>query len=93
MRIQCPFCGERDLSEFSYRGDAGFRRPDAASPDAGLRFFEEVYLRANPAGAHEELWYHLYGCRSWLKVTRNTRTHEILAVLPGKAVDAAASRS
>ena len=25
-------------------------------------------------------------------MTRNTRTHEILAVLPGKAVDAAASR-
>jgi len=25
-RIQCPFCGERDLSEFSYRGDAGFKR-------------------------------------------------------------------
>jgi heterotetrameric sarcosine oxidase delta subunit len=93
MRIQWPFCGERDLSEFSYRGDAGFRRPDGAAPDAGPRFFEEVYLRVNPAGPHEELWYHLYGCRSWLKVTRNTRTHEILAVLPGKAVDAAASRS
>ena len=93
MRIQCPFCGERDLSEFSYRGDAGFRRPDAAAPDAGPRFFEEVYLRVNPAGAHEELWYHLYGCRSWLKVTRNTRTHEILAVLPGQAADTAASRS
>ena len=25
MRIQCPFCGERDLSEFAYRGDADIR--------------------------------------------------------------------
>jgi len=84
MRIQCPFCGERDLSEFSYRGDAAFQRPDGLAPDAGARYFEAVYLRTNPAGPHEELWYHLFGCRSWLKVTRDTRTHVILGVRPGK---------
>jgi methylglutamate dehydrogenase subunit B len=78
MRIQCPFCGERDLSEFSYLGDAAFRRPE---PDASQAvFYEAVYLRDNPAGPHEELWYHASGCRSWLRVTRNTRTHEILGV-------------
>ena len=93
MRIQCPFCGERDLSEFSYRGDAAFKRPDASASDAGPQFYEEVYLRSNPAGAHEELWYHLHGCRSWLKVTRNTRTHEVLAVARGAGLDAAAARS
>jgi sarcosine oxidase subunit delta len=38
-----------------------------------------VYLRDNPAGAHEELWYHAFGCRSWLIVTRDTRSHEIRA--------------
>jgi sarcosine oxidase subunit delta len=92
MRIQCPFCGERDLSEFSYRGDAAFKRPDASAPDAGHRFFEEVYLRVNPAGVHEELWYHVFGCRSWLKVTRNTRTHDILAVALGGSASAAAAR-
>jgi sarcosine oxidase subunit delta len=76
MRIQCPFCGERDLSEFSYLGDAAFKRPD---PDASqAEFYAAVYLRDNPAGPHEELWYHASGCRSWLRVTRNTRTHEIL---------------
>jgi sarcosine oxidase subunit delta len=92
MRIQCPFCGERDVSEFSYRGDAGFRRPDASASDAASQYFEAVYLRTNPAGPHEELWYHLYGCRSWLKVMRNTRTHEILAVRLGHAVDEEESR-
>jgi sarcosine oxidase subunit delta len=88
MRIQCPFCGERDVSEFSYRGDAAFKRPDAAGPDAVARYVEAVYVRTNPAGPHEELWYHLFGCRSWLKVRRNTRTHEILAVRAGHAPDA-----
>jgi len=34
-------------------------------------------LRDNPSGNHQELWYHGGGCRSWLVVTRNTRTHEI----------------
>jgi methylglutamate dehydrogenase subunit B len=80
MRIRCPFCGERDVSEFAYLGDAQFKRPDPGTPDAVARFFEAVYLRDNPAGPHEELWYHSYGCRSWLRVTRDTLTHEILAI-------------
>jgi heterotetrameric sarcosine oxidase delta subunit len=80
MRIYCPFCGERDLSEFAYHGDANAVRPDPEAPDAAERFFGALYLRDNPAGAHEELWYHTFGCRSWLKVRRDTRTHEVLAV-------------
>jgi sarcosine oxidase subunit delta len=78
VRIPCPFCGERDLSEFAYLGDAGYRRPELGPADHE-QFYEAVYLRDNPAGPHEELWYHAFGCRSWLIVTRNTRTHEILS--------------
>ncbi|HTZ77621.1 MAG TPA: sarcosine oxidase subunit delta [Stellaceae bacterium] len=78
MRIPCPFCGARDLSEFTYLGDADVVRPDPTAPEAEARFFEAVYLRDNPAGPHDELWYHASGCRSWLRVTRNTVTHEIL---------------
>jgi sarcosine oxidase subunit delta len=80
MRIQCPFCGERDLSEFAYLGAADLSRPDPATADADMRFFAAIYVRDNPAGPHHELWYHASGCRSWLRVLRNTRTHEILAV-------------
>jgi sarcosine oxidase subunit delta len=80
MRIHCPFCAERDLSEFTYLGDADFRRPDPQAADAQSQFSDAMYLRDNPAGPHDELWYHASGCRSWLRVTRNTRTHEILAV-------------
>ena len=80
MRIECPFCGERDVSEFSYLGDAGCRRPPADAEGLADRFYEAVYLRDNPAGPHEELWYHANGCLSWLRVTRDTRTHAILAV-------------
>ncbi len=77
MRIACPYCGARGVHEFTYLGDAGPSRPDAAAPDAGKRFYEYAYLRDNPEGAHDELWYHGSGCRSWLKVRRNTKTHVI----------------
>ena len=80
MRIECPFCGERDVSEFAYLGDASFHRPSPEAADAADRFYEAVYLRDNPAGPHQELWYHANGCLSWLRVTRDTRTHAILAV-------------
>ncbi len=80
MRIECPFCGERDVSEFKYLGDAAFRRPQSGAENVADRFYEAVYLRDNPAGPHRELWYHAGGCLSWLRVTRDTRTHEILGV-------------
>jgi methylglutamate dehydrogenase subunit B len=79
MRIRCPFCGERGSGEFTYLG-ADVSRPNPDTPQAHSEFFEAVYVRENPAGKHEELWYHASGCRSWLIVARDTRTHEIFAV-------------
>lgn len=86
MRIVCPFCGSRDVQEFSYLGDASLsNRPQAAVEElAGgadaVAWQDYLYLRANEAGDHQELWYHAAGCRQWLKVKRNLRTHEISAV-------------
>ena len=79
MRIPCPFCGDRDLSEFAYLGDATLTRPDPSAPNAERAFHDYVYLRDNPAGPHREFWHHVSGCRSWLVVTRDTRDHAILA--------------
>ena len=82
MRIPCPFCGSRDSSEFSYLGDATMTRPDTSdlSADTDFAMSEYVYLRSNPAGAHQELWYHAAGCHAWLTVTRDTLTHDISGV-------------
>ena len=79
MRIPCPYCGERDVQEFTYLGDAGPRRPDGLSASMEA-MHDYVYLRDNPAGPHRELWQHAAGCRAWLVVTRDTRTHAIEAV-------------
>ena len=51
--------------------------PIRRRPTPRATFYDYVYLRDNPSGIHRELWYHGGGCRAWLVVTRNTRTHEI----------------
>ncbi len=79
MLIPHPLLGLRDSEEFSYLGDVSLLdRPDGMAPDAPARFNEYMHLRDNPAGVHRELWFHEQGDRSWLVVTRNTVTHEIL---------------
>ena len=87
MRIVCPFCGDRELGEFTYRGDAKPQRPAADAGEDAV--YDYVYLRDNVAGVMSEHWYHGGGCRSWLKVTRNTLTHEISAVEPAVGAGAA----
>ncbi len=79
MIINCPYCGMRDLSEFTYQGDANRVRPDPASTDQEA-WNEYVYQRVNTAGDHKEFWQHSGGCRSHLAVTRNTVTHAIGSV-------------
>lgn len=78
MRIDCPFCGPRDLVEFSYCGDAenadARPEPSAENTDAWNRW---VYDRSNPMGDHTELWQHTGGCRQFLRLTRSTLTHTI----------------
>ncbi|WP_192365504.1 sarcosine oxidase subunit delta [Mesorhizobium mediterraneum] len=86
MRIVCPFCGERDLGEFTCLGDAKPVRPAANASEDDV--FDYVYLRDNVAGAMSEHWYHGGGCRAWLKIARNTLTHEISSVEPAAGVGA-----
>jgi sarcosine oxidase subunit delta len=81
MLINHPLLGPRDATEFTYLGDAALiDRPDGLSETASQEFYAYQYLRDNPAGPHRELWFHEAGDRSWLVVTRDTRTHEITSV-------------
>ncbi|ATG49167.1 sarcosine oxidase subunit delta [Celeribacter ethanolicus] len=79
MLIPHPLLGLRDSQEFTYLGDANLmHRPDATAENAEAQFCDYVFQRDNPAGVHRELWFHEQGDRSWLVVTRDTTTHEIL---------------
>ncbi len=53
MRIVCPFCGERELGEFTYLGDAKPVRPVAGASEDEV--FDYVYLRDNVAGETERI--------------------------------------
>ena len=75
IRINCPYCGEREHSEFTYGEDATRTTPDNDAPMEEWNKF--VHERDNPAGEHIEYWHHAFGCRAWLKVQRNTLTHDI----------------
>lgn len=80
MIIHHPLLGPRDAAEFVYKGDASLiARPDGLSA-SDTDMHDYAYLRDNPAGEHEELWYHEQGDRSWLVVTRDTLTHAITKV-------------
>lgn len=82
MLINCPYCGPRDLIEFSVKGEAR-PRPDAGDLDGAVpraAFTDAIYFCDNPAGPHQEHWFHASGCQSWLLLDRDTRTHEIASV-------------
>ncbi len=76
MRITCPYCGPRDLAEYTYQGDGNRTRPDPESTDAAA-WNAYVYDRLNTAGPHREVWQHSGGCRQHLAVARDTLTHAI----------------
>ncbi len=77
LLIECPWCGERAETEFSYGGEAGIVRP--ADPDAlsDAEWADYLFNRSNPRGAHRELWNHAQGCRRWFGVERDTVTYRI----------------
>jgi heterotetrameric sarcosine oxidase delta subunit len=79
LRINCPVCGLRDETEFTYGGDATVVRPPLTEADPA-KWLDYVFFRDNPRGPHKEYWHHVTGCRQWLVVDRNTLTHEIGAV-------------
>ena len=80
IRIICPFCGERDHSEFTYGGDGSIKYPEIGATTE--EWVSAVFERKNIKGKQLETWHHLHGCRMWIVVERDTNTHEIFTVWP-----------
>ncbi len=78
MLIPCPHCGSRPVEEFTFLGDAKVERP--ATPD-DAKWHDYVYLRDNPRGPIDEFAHHSGGCRAWLVVSRDTKTHEVFGAV------------
>lgn len=78
--IKCPYCGERDQTEFTCGGEAHIARPKDSESMSDEEWAEFVFLRTNPKGVFAERWNHTHGCRKWFNALRNTATDEMLAV-------------
>ena len=79
LLIKCPWCGERDETEFSYGGEAGITRPPDPFALSDAEWADYLFMRRNPCGAHKERWNHSQGCRRWFGVERDTVSYKIAA--------------
>ena len=77
--IKCPYCGERDQTEFSCHGEAHIARPENPETLTDEEWGEYLFIRSNKKGIHYERWTHDHGCRRWVNVMRDTVSDEILA--------------
>ena len=76
LAIQCPWCGERAESEFSYGGEADIKRPIDNQELSDKQWGDYVFMRRNTLGVFREQWLHAHGCRRWFIAERDTRTYE-----------------
>lgn len=85
MLLECPHCGARNVTEFTYGGAAGIARPAVPAATSDAEWADYVYMRDNPRGRHDEIWQHSAGCRRWIAVRRDTLTHDVIATAePGE---------
>ena len=77
LRIPCPHCGLRDLTEFRYGGEAGVERPADPAASSEAEWADYLYYRNNIKGLQRERWVHIHGCRQWFELSRDTLSHEI----------------
>lgn len=75
LHIPCPHCGPRDEVEFRHAG-SGVPLPAQATNEEWARV---LYQRDTPLGTLTEQWVHVHGCRQWIHVVRDTRTHAMVA--------------
>lgn len=78
--IECPYCGPRDQSEFSYGGQAHISRPTNGEELSDQEWAEFVFIRDNPKGLFAERWVHSAGCRKFFNCLRDTATDKIYAI-------------
>lgn len=77
LRIECPYCGIRDQTEFRCGGEASVHRPARPEHADDGEWADYLFYRDNLKGVHAERWLHSYGCRRWFTVLRDTVTHEM----------------
>ena len=75
--LDCPNCGERNVSEFRFGGEIMHRpaNPEDVSADTAWAMY--LHFRDNLCGVQKEWWYHSAGCGLWFLAERHTKTHVV----------------
>jgi len=85
LLIKCPWCGERDQTEFSAHGEAHITRPLDSASMSDAEWGNYLFFRNNTRGLQHERWMHVFGCRRWFNVARDTLSDQIFATCkPGE---------
>ncbi len=74
--INCPYCGERDQSEFSAGGEAHIIRPKQPTELNDDQWAEFLFMRKNIKGIQLERWNHAHGVENgstWLEIHLMTK--------------------
>ena len=74
LQIPCEHCGERPVQEFVY---GEIPRVPPSITDVDLRDLDRGFMHENAEGPVVERWFHVFGCRRWVTVKRETRNDEI----------------
>jgi sarcosine oxidase, subunit delta len=77
LLIECPWCGPRDQSEFSWGGEAGNDYPHNPETLTDSEWSDYLFMRHNVKGVQREQWVHVHGCRRWFIVERDTVSYRI----------------
>jgi sarcosine oxidase, subunit delta len=74
----CPFCGDRDESEFLFLGEAGKVRPSGGRDVSDADWEAYLHLRSPKAGREAGIWRHM-PCGEVFLMERDTLSHAVLS--------------
>jgi sarcosine oxidase subunit delta len=77
LLLTCPNCGERNVTEFRFGGEAKRRPPNPEDPTNDAAWAAYLHMKENKLGVQTEWWCHHTGCGTWFLAERHTRTQEI----------------
>ena len=75
LQIPCRFCGERPVEEFYFGEIPQVPEQDTDPVDRDLH---RGFFFHNTEGEQREAWFHVYGCRRWSYLTRNTAEDRVV---------------
>ncbi|WP_370232038.1 sarcosine oxidase subunit delta [Cognatishimia sp.] len=78
----CPFCGERNETEFHFAGELGKLRPDTAGDVSDAEWGRYLYTQRNEKGHVREVWMHM-PCGELFVLERDSVT---MAVIGSRAL-------